>query len=324
MASITQLPNGKWRARIRVNGHPAKSKAFRTRQLAKTWAIHIEDELVLGLNIGDNIPKNYTVKDLLHWYERAMTVRKKGRDVESIRIALFTKKLGHVLLNDLSPLSIMALVDERLQSVCSDTVRRELTVLSAAVEAGIALKDFKFDNPVKIAIKKLVSTNTLTSPVKRDRRLVGDEYARILEYLEKNNPVMADVVTLLVESAMRRGDLVNYRGPHLNSNGLLITDDKTGKTTTIPLSTKAKSILARYPNGFGLKGHSISQCFRRLRKHLGIDDLRIQDLRHEAASRLFEKGLAIQQVAAITRHSDWGQLKRYTHPKNKDIEKLLG
>lgn len=323
MSTILIQPSGKWRARVRVNGHPAKSRTFRTKQLAQIWANHLEDELVLGLHVGDNIPENYTVGDLLHWYERAMTKRKKGRDVESTRIAMFTKKLGHVLLKDLSPLSIMALVDERLQSVCSDTVRRELTVLSAAIEAGITLKDFKFDNPVKIAIRKLVSTNTLTSPVKRDRRLVGDEYSKILEYLGKDNAVMADVITLLVESAMRRGELVKYRGDHLRADGLLIADDKMGKTTVIPLSSKARAILERYPNGFGLKGDSISDCFRRACRRLGFKDLRLHDLRHEAASRLFEKSLDVQQVSTITRQS-WAVLEKYTHPKNKDIEKLLG
>jgi len=34
----------------------------------------------------------------------------------------------------------------------------------------------------------------------------------------------------------------------------------------------------------------------------GIEDLRFRDLRHEATTRLFEKGLNIMEVASITGH----------------------
>lgn len=40
---------------------------------------------------------------------------------------------------------------------------------------------------------------------------------------------------------------------------------------------------------------------------------RFHDLRHEATSRLFEKGLNVMEVAAITGHKTLDMLKRYTH-----------
>ncbi len=43
--------------------------------------------------------------------------------------------------------------------------------------------------------------------------------------------------------------------------------------------------------------------------------LRFHDLRHEAVSRLFEKGLNMPEVAAISGHRDARMLMRYTHPK---------
>jgi hypothetical protein len=44
-------------------------------------------------------------------------------------------------------------------------------------------------------------------------------------------------------------------------------------------------------------------------RELEIEDLRFHDLRHEAASRLFEAGFAIEQVALVTGHKDWKMLK---------------
>ena len=46
---------------------------------------------------------------------------------------------------------------------------------------------------------------------------------------------------------------------------------------------------------------------------LGIKDLRFHDLRHEATSRLFERGYQIHEVAQFTLHDSWNELKRYAN-----------
>ena len=52
---------------------------------------------------------------------------------------------------------------------------------------------------------------------------------------------------------------------------------------------------------------------------VGISDLRFYDLKHEATSRFFEKGLNVMEVAAITGHKDQGMLQRYTHLRAEDL-----
>ena len=54
-----------------------------------------------------------------------------------------------------------------------------------------------------------------------------------------------------------------------------------------------------------------------------ISDLRFHDLRHEATTRLFEKGLNVMEVAAITGHKDLRMLQRYTHLKPETIASKL-
>lgn len=58
---------------------------------------------------------------------------------------------------------------------------------------------------------------------------------------------------------------------------------------------------------------AISAAFTRVCHMLGIEDLRFHDLRHEGVSRLFEMGLNIPHVAAVSGHRSWQSLKRYTH-----------
>ena len=55
----------------------------------------------------------------------------------------------------------------------------------------------------------------------------------------------------------------------------------------------------------------------------GIIDLRFHDLRHEATSRFFEKGLNVMEVAAITGHKDLRMLQRYTHLRAEDLARKL-
>ena len=58
---------------------------------------------------------------------------------------------------------------------------------------------------------------------------------------------------------------------------------------------------------------AIGAAFTRAIALLGIEDLHFHDLRHEGVSRLFEMGLSLPRVAAVSGHRSWNTLKRYTH-----------
>ena len=60
--------------------------------------------------------------------------------------------------------------------------------------------------------------------------------------------------------------------------------------------------------------------WNRMLKRSGITNLHFHDLRHEAISRFFEKGLSIPEVSLISGHKDVRQLMRYTHLK---VETLI-
>ena len=75
---------------------------------------------------------------------------------------------------------------------------------------------------------------------------------------------------------------------------------------------------------FGLRPESISQAFERACLRAGIEDLHFHDLRHEAISRLFEKGLNVMEVSTISGHKTVQMLKRYTHLRIEDLVKKIG
>jgi integrase len=51
--------------------------------------------------------------------------------------------------------------------------------------------------------------------------------------------------------------------------------------------------------------------------------LHFHDLRHEAISRFFERGLSVPEVALISGHRDLRMLLRYTHPMAQGILQKL-
>jgi integrase len=75
---------------------------------------------------------------------------------------------------------------------------------------------------------------------------------------------------------------------------------------------------------FGTAYEAIHLSFARACRRAGIQDFRFHDLRHEATSRFFEKGLNPMQVAAITGHKTLQMLKRYTHLRAEELAKMLG
>ena len=129
---------------------------------------------------------------------------------------------------------------------------------------------------------------------------------------------------------MRRGEIVNIKQEHLinNFNNLLyVSETKTDIPRTVPLSRRAQEALKellKATNGCGkIAAENVSQAFSRACKRYGIEGLRFHDLRHEATSRFFEKGLNIMEVSLITGHRSMAMLNRYTHLKPESlIEKL--
>ena len=51
-------------------------------------------------------------------------------------------------------------------------------------------------------------------------------------------------------------------------------------------------------------------------------DLYLREFDRVGITRLFEAGLTIPQVAMISGHKDWKNLKRYTHMKPQDLHEL--
>ena len=143
------------------------------------------------------------------------------------------------------------------------------------------------------------------------------------------NPLVKPIIELAVETGMRRGEILGMKWDHYDPVGrsLLIPLAKNGSARTIPVSARVQELLGRIPRQgaqvFPISANALRLTWGRVTRRAGVDDLHFHDLRHEAISRLFERGLTAPEVSAISGHRDPRMLFRYSHAIRETILRKL-
>jgi integrase len=271
-----------------------------------------------------------TLSEALNRYLKSVSILKKGFTQEKYRIAsILRHPLSERPLSGIQSHHIAEYRDYRLQAtnpktgrvLSPSTVRQELSLLSHMYDIAIAEWGVATDNPVKPVRRP-------PSAPGRDRRLSRREEKLILRYCEGySNPELKVIITLAIETAMRQGEILGLTWDHVHLGRRIVhlPDTKNGSKRDVPLSISAvealKSLGVKRDGGvFTYTARGLKSVWRQMTHKLGIEDLHFHDLRHEAASRLFELGtLDMMEVAAITGHKSLGMLKRYTHLKAQKL-----
>ena len=313
---------------VRRKGMAPRAKSFDNKSDAERWARSLEAEVDRCGTVPDSrVAENTTLARILSRYAEEVSPGKRSGKTEALRIrGMLRRPICHRTLALLTSNDIAAYRDQRLKEVAPATVVRELNTLSHAIDTarrewGIHLPD----NPCKLVRRP-------KTPKGRTRRLTGDEEKRLLDAADAGrNPWMRPIIVLAIESGMRRGEIVGLRWEHVDLDRRVahLPLTKNGDHRDVPLSSRAVATLQsleRSDDGrvFPLTEHAVWQAWEHLRVRAGCADLHFHDLRHEAVSRLFEKGLNLMEVATISGHKELRMLQRYTHLKAEDLVARLG
>lgn len=313
----------KWQVQVRRLGHKPTSKSFRLRSDAEAWARQIESEVERGVFIDRSSAERTLLKDVLRRYGEHVAPKKVCYKSDLARIKHLTRHLGGLSLATLGSHHLATYRDTRLAEVSPQSVRHELLLLNRILVA--AERDWGIVLP-----RGIPSTRKPAIPEGRQRRLAPGEQETLLAAL-KDTPAGQAAVLLALESGMRRGELASMRWEHvsLTDRTLSIPHTKTGRARTIPLSVRAIAVLRSIPRQLrgpvlGMRPDSITQAFERACARANLLNLRFHDLRHEATTRFFEKGLNTMEVATITGHRTLQMLQRYTHLRAIDLLQKIG
>lgn len=345
MATFRKRSEFSWEAQIRRQGQPSITKTFLYRKDAESWARGIESELDRGAFVSSTKAQRTTFKGLAEDFEKDFAPHHYRGKAWKHKLAHLKTKLGSYSLLAITSQVVAKYRDDRLKEpdsrftldigsaprVSPATVKGELDLLSKVLD--VATKEFNISLP---AGNPVAGVRLPRGAKKRDRRLTGDEWLKLMvECQASKNTWLVPAVTLAVETAMRQGELLSLEWRDIDKKrklALLLDPEKikNEEPRSVPLSSAALAALESLPRD--LKGRVIPigrmtlyKAFERACDRAEITDYTWHDLRHEALSRLAERGdFSVLEMAAVSGHKTLQMLKRYTHLQAENLAKKLG
>jgi integrase len=346
VAVISQLKSGKWRVQVRYKGRYA-SQSFKRKVDAESWAKQTEVDIDKGKSLTTRVRTDAkTFRDLidLHLDDLADTGKKLRRSKEAV-LRRLKQDIGDTPIAEMTKQELVAFGRRRAkQGAGPATLAIDFSFIGTVLTNAAAVHDVELDpEQLRLARYALRRLGLIAKAEERDRRPSAEELKRILHHLDTAPRVeipMGRIVRFAIATAMRSEEIHKIRWDDRDPDRkiVLIRDrkdprKKDGNDQFVPLVNftgfDAWALLEEQREWTRVKercfpyNHKSSEtAFRRCVRELEIEDLHFHDLRHDGTSRLFEAGLAIEQVALITGHKDWKQLKRYTNLRPEALHAL--
>lgn len=324
------LANGesRYKATITVK-HKSKiakrfSKTHKKKSLATAWA---KNE-VRTIEEGGSVERSIPIGHLLDMYIANRDLwDNTGRSKQTLLKMLRDCDIANIYTDELTTKDLI----EHCQNRCA-TGTKPSTVYS---DIYYLRSVFKKAKPIFNVAAKL-DTFIEATPILHEMKLIGKSEKRtrrptsaeiellkaaleIREARRENKIPYSELLDFSILSCMRIGEVCNLRWEDLNEEQMtIIVRDrkdprkKTGNHMVVPLLGGAFQIVMNQERKseliFPYNPRSVGRGFGEVCQKLGIDNLRYHDLRREGASRLFEKGFAIEEVAQVTGHRNLNTL----------------
>ncbi|WP_162047264.1 site-specific integrase [Vibrio taketomensis] len=298
-----------------------ESKTFRKKELARTYGRKRVIELENPIPVKKTVPL-YVLMDMY------MTDRdlwdKTGRTKQYVIRMLRDCDIALIESNKLKTSDIIQhCKNRRATGTKPVTIYHDVAYLRSVMKKAGPV--FNIGANVEVfeeAVPILIDMNLIGKSQKRTRRPTSDEIEKLKQELlvrqsyRCNGTVripFIDILDFSILTCMRIGEVCKLQWNDLNTEHktILVRDrkdprKKEGNHMIVPLLAGSFDIVMRQPKTdaliFPYNSRSVTAGFQRVRNKLGIQDLRYHDLRREGASRLFEKGYSIEEVAQVTGH----------------------
>ena len=194
---------------IRLHGHTPSSASFRRKTDAQIWIQTTESALREGPYIIKAEARRHTVSDLVNRYiENVLPQKPKMRVEYSTQLLLWQKKIGHILLANLTSAVIVEYRDRLLKTITyrgtfmsPARVNRYLACLSTALTTAVNEWQWLDDNPLR-------KVTRLKEPRGRVSYLDDNELEKLLTACkESHNNNLYQAVVLSLATVARRTEV---------------------------------------------------------------------------------------------------------------------
>jgi integrase len=265
-----------------------------------------------------------------------------------IRPLLGTRRIGSLTRADIEKLQIdiasgKTATDQKTKKQGRAIVRggkgtaaRSVAMFVAILEYGVSIHALS-ENPGRGV--------TLFKGNEKERFLSEAEQLRLGDALERaqadgTHASAIAAIRLLALTGCRKSEILGLRWIDVDFDRglLLLPDTKTGKKT-FPLARPVIDFLASLPriegNPFVLPGNvdeahfvGLQKVWTRIRASIGLQDVRLHDLRHSFASVGTDEGDSLQVIGRLLGHSKITTTQRYAHlsmnPVRDAVERIGG
>lgn len=350
MASIYRHGR-RWRAQVRIKGKATVSDIFDTKNDAIVWARQVEADL----HKSSSSNPMATFAEVLDVYEQNSP--RGGTTKQSVLRAL-RAYWGDWRIREIHSGTVTSFVASRERAgAAPPTIMQDLVYLKTILKHGGVLagcdEALVAREKVSSAIATLRHLGRVSDSEERDRRPTEAELLALGEHFAarpRSSVPMMDIVLWAICTTCRLGEIVGAKGVRredldINARTIWVRGRKHpripgGRDDLIPLlkgpvtlggkEIDPCEIIDRQKTRYAASGRifpyaptTIESAFARACDDLKIEDLRFHDLRHDGISRLFEADYSIPQVATLSGHRSWKNLRRYTQLRPSTMHKGL-
>ena len=296
-----------------------ESKTFSKKELAKTWGKYrLHDIETKGIGIN----KAVSIGELLNMYfENHELWDNTGRTKRYVIQMLIDSEISKIQSNKLRTSDLIKHCTNRKKAGAGPaTIYHDIAYLRSVMKKALPVFDVDANFQIfEEAVPTLIDMKLVGKSQKRTRRPTANELELLIKGLtERENQQggtipFVDILNFSILTCMRIGEVCKIEWKDLNNDHktIIVKDrkdprKKEGNHMTVPLLAGSYDLVKKQPETddriFPYNSRSVTAGFQRVRNDLGITDLRYHDLRREGASRLFEKGYSIEEVAQVTGH----------------------
>lgn len=312
-----------------------EAKTFDKRREAVAWIGWRETELRKPGALASATERTYTLTDAIDRYVED-SEKDIGRTKAQVLKSIKSYPIADMECSIIGSEHIVAFAkklaagDRKPQTV-SNYVSHLAAIFAVARPAwGMPLNQQAMSD-AQVVLRRLGTTSKST---KRDRRPTLEELDKLMTHFgqrQERTPhsvPMQKVIPFAIFSTRRLEEITRIAWADLEEkhSRILVRDmkhpgQKSGNDVYVDLPAEALAVIKTMPQTkpeiFPYSTDAIGAAFTRACRLLSIEDLHFHDLRHEGVSRLFELGLNIPHVAAVSGHRSWSSLQRYTQIRQR-------
>ncbi|TSP10640.1 site-specific integrase [Cupriavidus campinensis] len=305
-----------------------EAKTFDRRPAAKSWLEKRERELAQPGAMDAAKQEDPTLAEVIRKLT-AESTKDIGRTKAQVLRTIANSDLGRRRCSQIGSADIVAYA--RSLEVLPQTAGNYMAHLSSVFSIARPAWGYPLNEQAMADARKVLGKlGAVSRSKRRDRRPTLDELDKLLDHFVRirakriDSNDMAAITAFAIFSTRRQEEItrLTYEDLDVAHSRIMVRDmkhpgEKVGNDQWCDLPPEALRIIKAQPHETGrifrANSDAISAAFTRACQFLAIEDLHFHDLRHEGASRLFEMGLTIPHVAAVTGHRSWASLQRYTH-----------